>query len=306
MSDNGDTQGGRIRALFENIEADVSIIAPFIKVDALQLLLQALPVGAYLTCITRWLPREVAAGVSDPEILDVLEERGNFSLFLVERLHAKIYIAGNRCLAGSPNVTLAGMGEGGGAKNIEILVETKIDDPSIVATLREIEQEKRPATKAMVQTVLRLANSLSASKAVNLDAPWFPSSRQAKQAYRFYTQPSDEDEYVGSADRILLADLARANLQPGLKEEEFRAAIRSLLETIPIAEIILNTTEDKIFTHADTHHHFEELEELAGGHFSANDLWLAFVEWMAYFFPDKVMAQEITQIALRRAQILKL
>ena len=76
-------------------------------------LLDVIPTATHLHCVTRWLPQEVAAGVSDPEILDMLEERGNFTLSLVDRLHAKLYIAGERCLAGSANVTLAGLGEGG-------------------------------------------------------------------------------------------------------------------------------------------------------------------------------------------------
>ena len=34
-------------------------------------------------------------------------------------------------------------------------------------------------------------------------------------------------------------------------------------------------------------------------------MWSAFVKWMAYFHSDKVMEQEITEIALRRAQVLR-
>ena len=34
-------------------------------------------------------------------------------------------------------------------------------------------------------------------------------------------------------------------------------------------------------------------------------MWSAFVKWMAYFLSDKVMEQEITEIALRRAQVLR-
>jgi len=43
------------------------------------------------------------------------------------------------------------------------------------------------------------------------------------------------------------------------------------------------------------------LELLATDDFSTNDLWLAFVNWMAYFFPDQVMKQQIAEVALRRA-----
>ena len=46
----GDTQGTRIRVLFENAEGGVAIIAPFIKVDALRSLLGIIPVSSHL----RW------------------------------------------------------------------------------------------------------------------------------------------------------------------------------------------------------------------------------------------------------------
>ena len=298
---DGDTQGARIRALFENAGGEIAVIAPFIKVDALRSLLQVIPVGPHLRCVSRWLPREIAAGVSDPEILDLLETRGNFSLSLVDRLHAKLYIAGDRCLAGSANVTLAGLGEGGDGSNIEVLVETTIDESGIAATLEAISRAERPATRIMAQMARRLADSLASSTAstVARNAPWFPGSRRPEHAYRIYAQPPSG--FVGAADHVLLVDLASSNLPPGLEEREFQAAIRSLLAAIPLAEALLAASEDTTLTRADAN---SWLETIAGEDFSTNDLWIAFVNWMAYFFSDRVMKQEIAEIALRRARLL--
>ncbi|MDE2982704.1 MAG: phospholipase D family protein [Gemmatimonadota bacterium] len=295
------TQGARIRALFENADDEVTVIAPFIKVDALRSLMEVIPAEAHLRCVSRWLPREIAAGVSDPEILDLLKTRGNFSLSLVDRLHAKLYIAGDRCLAGSANVTLAGLGESGEGSNIEVLVETTIDEPGIAATLEAIAQDERAATSSMARAARRLAESLSASKTLPgaLTAHWFPGSRRPEQAYGFYTQPPSG--YLGVADQILLDDLARSNLPPGLNEGEFRDAIRSLLMAIPLAEDLLTASEDTTLTRSDA---TSWLEAISGDDFSPNDLWIAFVNWMAHFFSDLVMKQEIAEIALRRARLL--
>ena len=295
------TQGARIRALFEKAEDEVAVIAPFIKVDALRSLIEVIPAQAHLRCVSRWLPREIAAGVSDPEILDLLETRGNFSLSLVDRLHAKLYIAGDRCLAGSANVTLAGLGERGDDSNIEVLVATTIDEPGIAATLEAIAQAECPATRNMAQTVRHLADSLadSSKSTVAPDAAWFPRSRRPEQAYRFYAQPSRG--FVRTADRILLADLASSDLPPGLAEDDFREGIRSLLASMPPAETILEAAEDTTLTRADAS---AWLEMISGADFSPNDLWIAFVNWMAYFFSDHVMKQEIAEIALRRARLL--
>lgn len=115
------------------------------------------------------------------------------------------------------------------------------------------------------------------------------------------TFPDAEALSLGAADHVLLADLASSNLPPGLEEDEFRDAIRSLLAAIPLAEILLEASEDTVLARADAS---SALEAIAGDDFSTNDLWLAFVNWMAYFFPDRVMKQEIAEIALRRARLL--
>ena len=297
----GATQGARIRALFEKADDEVAVIAPFIKVDALRSLMEVIPAEAHLRCVSRWLPREVAAGVSDPEILDLLQARGNFSLSLVDRLHAKLYIAGDRCLAGSANVTLAGLGEGRDTTNIEVLVETATDEPGIAATLEAIAEDERAATSSMARAVRRLAESLSSATTLagTLIAQWFPGSRRPERAYGFYAQPPSG--FLGGADQVLLDDVARANLPPGLDKGEFRDAIRSLLMPIPLAEDLLAASEDTTLTRADA---ASWLEAISGDDFSPNDLWIAFVNWMVHFFSDRVMKQEIAEIALRRAQVL--
>ena len=288
------TQGSRIRLLLESAAGRVAIVAPYVKVGAFRSLLDVIPSGVHVWCVTRWLPREVAAGVSDPEILDLLEERGGFRLSLVDRLHAKLYIAGNRCLAGSSNVTLAGLGEGADDNNIEVLVETTADDPAVVATLEAISEVERTATRRMAQAARRLADSLSApaTELVDHDARWFPGSRRPEYAYHFYARPPSG--YLVTADQILMADVASSNLQPGLGEDEFRVAIRSLLALIPIAMTLLGSPDDMTLTRADAQHY---LTRVTSGRFSVNDLWIAFVNWMAYFFPDRVIKQEIAEVA---------
>ena len=301
MSDSDYTQGSRIRVLLGRAVRNVAVIAPFVKVNALRSLLDAIRKDVHVRCVTRWLPRDVAAGVSDPEIMDALEERGNFSLSLVDRLHAKLYVSDDRCLVGSSNVTFAGMGERTDDSNIEVLVETAADDPAIVATLHEIMQAERPATRSIAMAARRLADSLPAEARTSADAgaTWFPRSRHPEYAFHFHSQPPSG--YVRASDKDLLADLARSNLHPGLSEEEFSSAVRSLLAAIPIADIILSSEEDMTFTRADAQSY---LEGITGDEFSAGDLWNAFVNWMACFFPESVIKQEISEIALRRAQIL--
>ena len=114
----------------------------------------------------------------------MLEERGNFTLFLVDTLRAKLYIAGDRCLAGSANVTLAALGKGNASRNIEVLVETNTTNPAIVSTLDEITKAQRPATQAMAQVARRLANNLSdqVETSIGHEYGWFPASVVGRSA----------------------------------------------------------------------------------------------------------------------------
>ena len=301
ISERASTQGRRIRLLFERVEDDVAIIAPFIKMDALRSLLDVIPVSSHLRCVTRWIPREVAQGISDIQVFDALAERGNATVSLVDNLHAKMYIAGTRCLVGSANLTLAGLGERGEHSNIEVLVETDTQDLGIVSTLDQIALVERIATREIAESARLLAESLSGMVTLKNQRtlPWFPGSRTPEQAFRVYSIP--QKGFVSMAERILRRDVALSDIQPGLDDSQFRDAIRELLYTIPIAQKFLDSGDDTFLTVADA---YPGLQAMIGDQFSAEDLWQSFVQWMAWFFPEKVMIQERTELTLRRAQVV--
>ena len=298
MSD--DTQGDRIRTLFSDTQGDVTIIAPFIKVGALESLLEVIPHGRRIRCVTRWSPREVAAGVSDPEILGLLEERGNFVLTLVDNLHAKLYIAGDNCLAGSSNVTLAGFGEKGEG-NIEVLVATTIRDSGVASTLEDIDRAERPATSELAEYVRTLAQSLPNSTTELEDTkPWIPHSRQPQQAFRFYSRPPTG--YILRTDQLVLSDIARSNIPPGLSEQDFHTKICDLLMNIPLIQEFVSSPKDGLLTFGDAR---SDLERSVVDDLTPNDLWKALTSWTVHFFSDRVVEQLVSEIALRRARLLQ-
>lgn len=262
-------------------------------------LLEVLDSDAHVRCVTRWLPEEVASGVSDLAVFDLLEARSNSSLMLVDRLHAKIYIRGRLCLAGSANVTSAALGTSD-QSNIEVLIESTLDDPGIVSVLAQIRARERPATRITVETIRALAADYVKDPADNAGAEiWFPRSRRPEDAFRVYSDVPTE--YLSSAQANLVSDIARANLPAGLDASEFADEIRARLQMIPLAQALLNSDHDAMVSRADAH---VQLGALSSGRYSASDLWLAFVRWMCHFFPEKVMMQEVSELALRRAQVL--
>lgn len=312
MNNFSETQSERIQSILAEAINSVYIIAPYIKVEALRLLLNSINPQVHVHCTTRWLSSEVAAGVSDPNIIYLLEKRGNFSLTLVDNLHAKIYISDEKCLAGSVNVTFKGLGETDN-KNIEILVETTINEPSITQVLSEIESSERSATKELAESIINLAKSIPVTKNISdesqfiLEAEsrnfWFPRSNKPDLAYQFYSKIKDITPSK-IADQVLIMDIATANISPGLSRDEFYNFIRSKLATIPIAKTILDSRVD-ITLSFDSVYSF--LEVIVNSYFpdhDTRDLWRAFVSWMSHFYSDDVIEQYVSEIALRRAQLL--
>lgn len=300
------TQGNLIRDLLKSAEHKVSIIAPFIKTDALNSLLEVVHPRIELRCVTRWLPREVAMGVSDLEVMNLLDKRG-FTLSLVDKLHAKLYIADDRCLVGSSNVTLSGLSESGDQSNIEILVESTVDDPSVSRTLEVISQAEYQATEQIAARIRLLSRVLSEAESMETEEVWFPASRRPDSAYQMYTNPPADIELTTDTNLILLKDIAASNIRPGLNEDDFREEVRTLLENIPLSKAILGSTLDVTLSASENEvdEYLGDLKATQRRDLSKQDLWLAFVEWMVYYFPDKVIKQPISVIGIRRAQRLE-
>lgn len=294
------SHGERIRKLFSTAQSSVAIITPFIKVNALHSLLDVVSPDIHIRCVTRWLPEEVASGVSDPAIIYDLQERGNYNLTLVDHLHAKVYIADDRCLAGSANTTNRGLGDFEDS-NIEVLLESTTDAPDVIGVLSEIAKVEKLASIGLAEKIMTLATSLPQPEQEYVTTEfWFPRSNKPENAFSFYSR--SPSTHLSEVDRILIYDLERANVPPDLSEQEFRFEIRSLLSEIPLADALLDVTTDITLTRADVH---PQLSLLTTEEYSVNDLWRSFVNWMVYFFPDKVMRQEISEIALRRARLIK-
>ena len=79
----------------------VVIAAPYIISPTIRRLLDAIPdTVSECTCITRWLPEDIASGVCDLEILDDLAQARGGRLLVHPHLHAKYYSNGAQSLVG--------------------------------------------------------------------------------------------------------------------------------------------------------------------------------------------------------------
>ena len=99
--------------------SELVLAAPYIKEGTLSDLLSMAGAATSLTCVTRWLPGDIAMGISDVSVRQLILERGG-DFRLHPNLHAKYYRCDGHVLIGSANLTEPGVGLGANP-NFEIL-----------------------------------------------------------------------------------------------------------------------------------------------------------------------------------------
>lgn len=263
----------------------IVIIAPFITQSGLKPLLQVLPSDCDITIYTRWRAQEVALGVSDPGILDLIDARGR--IFLCPILHAKVYLRpGVGALVGSANVTVPGMGwEGEGS--LEALVEVAADHPMIVSLLAFLENHSFPATQELALQIRSQAKSLDKVPPVPADSlpkairePWLPTYDVPNVLWHVYQGEWDPD--VMKLARPVLEALAPP---PGLTEAQFKAYVADLLlQGFPgqVANRLKGLSSYQAITQ------LEKIAQEAGLTLDhPESAWNRLIAWLTYFLPNR-------------------
>ncbi|MCY4258023.1 MAG: hypothetical protein OXE04_07045 [bacterium] len=104
-----DAPGEAIIDVASRADSRLYLIAPFITVRALSRVLEKVQPTVKTTVITRWHLMELLTGVNNVEIWPILSQRDD-RLILQPRLHAKIALSDFEGIAGSANITEAGLG----------------------------------------------------------------------------------------------------------------------------------------------------------------------------------------------------
>ena len=236
----------KLEELYAGAKTRAVIIAPFIKLPLFEAVVSAIPRSVEdVVCVTRWSATEVAAGVSDPEVLEAAENDGRVTVRLCHSLHAKIYIADDRALVGSANLTRKAVGKST-ESNIEILVQEPADHPEVSEAAHSALSESVLATKDAALAVRMLANQMAGcgvglmpvgALGAGLSMNWYPRTRRPKILFRVYR--GDVKGIIGDSRQDALVDLAFLDIAPGLSEEIFSKAICNRLYAFrEIAELL--------------------------------------------------------------------
>lgn len=238
--------GTRLLTSFSLARNSARIAAPFVKAHTLERVLEAIPDAVPVTCITRWRPEDIASGVCDLEIFNLLKERGNAVLFVQPHLHAKFFAADDLCLIGSANLTHSALGWRS-PSNKELLVELDANQHKLNQWWDGLLAISIAATREMTDALARHAHALKSSGAP-LDHPefvppnsapdviWAPECPRWSGLWEAYI--GDDEKMPASTMRSAQADLLQLCLPPGLDEADFKAALAAVIRGTDIFQRI--------------------------------------------------------------------
>ena len=284
--------GERLKVFLQQAKHRVVLCAPFIKAKVLETILSVVASEVPVRIITRWRVAEVAAGISDLEVLQIANQRLNTELRLLDDLHAKLYMADDLCLVGSANLTATALGWSK-RSNIELLVSAAPTDTDVARLLKRLDASE-PATEEVRLEIQERAATLATTPLdegleVKGDADarrqsWLPRCAAPDRLFEMY-QNSATTAVVEGTREDGLADLHDLLIRKGLGQQEFNNAVRETLILMPAFARITREVP-QVITDAKGVSFVEDARpDLTGN--DAHVQWRIIRDWIQAFFDDE-------------------
>jgi phospholipase D-like protein len=281
---------------------DACLIAPFVKTEVIERIFAALSEDVRVNVITRWIPAEIAAGVNDLEVFDVVSARSGAKLFLNGMLHAKLYRFDRTYRLGSANLTGKALGWRA-PSNIEILrpadgrdddlrrLEETLLSSSMLADARYREEVRR-------QVDLLVQSGFDprplAAEIGGLPASWLPTCPSPEKLWDVYSDPENaRRRMVESAFDAAGADIACLQVGDGLSEIQFYRVMSGALNQMPLVRLIEREAETGLNAEKAA-----ALIAAAGGAapYATTEMWEILAAWLQYYFPDRYRMEPMGEV----------
>lgn len=300
--------GNQLLSLLSSAKGSVRIAAPFVKIHALERVLLAIPDGVDVTCIARMRPEDVASGVCDLEVFDILHARKGATLFVHAHLHAKFFAADTLCLVGSANLSQTALGWRN-PSNVELLIELSTTEHGLEEWWAHLLGQSSQATDGMRDAIGEEAAKIAKSgeaiprseieQDTNKSTPiWVPECPRWTGLWEVYS--GDEEQLPSSALKSARSDLTALSIPLGLSEPSFLRAIRTS------------------FKHTAIFHRLDELakrglSDLSGGKLlieecgiepgAAERRWQILKNWLGGLYPDEFRIESNQEILMKGKSI---
>ena len=211
-------------------------------------------------------------------------------MFLLNDLHAKLFVADQRCLVGSANLTGSALGWSE-FSNVELLVSVPVENEDVAVLLQQLEAAE-PATFATRSEVEREAAALevgcwidgSPVTAQDRSGAWLPRCAAPDRLFDIYDDP-DTVRVAEETREDGLADLRDLRISPGLSRERFVEAVSGALRRVPSITRILEEVPGVVRDSRGV-----ELVASPAPGASRDDAalqWRVVRDWIAVFFADE-------------------
>ena len=219
----------------------VVLVAPFITSRGLDAVLGAARQSTRLRVFTRWRASEIAAGVSDPKILEAIHARGG-ELSLVDTLHAKVFLFDAKvAFVGSANLTERGLGVAA-KSNLEAMAVLEPPPNSLHLFVEKLQRYSTRATVEEMERMLRAAEEFPkplphVDRRVELLHPQstlFPSLRTPERLPDLYMDLGSA--LTASEREQAISDLLELDLPDGLTGAELDSAIAKRLRSSDLVQ----------------------------------------------------------------------
>lgn len=288
--------GEELLELCEQATNEVVIVAPFIKCAAIERLLGAIPLGTeIINCVTRWRPEEIAAGVSDIEVFDILQKRSAARLFIHPVLHAKYFRVDDKCLFGSCNLTGHALGWVTPA-NLELMFGASANDQRLREFERILFALSFEASERLKCEIAKAADIIAArdgarienfestyTVAVISEDQWLPLCTRPDNLFEIYAEEGI-DRIVSWTLEAGRRDLRHLRIPEGLARGTFYKFVAATTQQTPLVQRIYEASSEAITPEAGA----TLVREFVAGRsceYSFEQHWNTIKAWLLYFLP---------------------
>ena len=274
---------------------EIVLVSPFIKYEALEKIFEAIPEQVNIKCVTRWYPEEIAAGVSDLEVFDLMAKRPKACLLLHPFLHAKYFRADHKCILGSANLTKRALGWSS-PTNLELMIELSFD----VLELKLFEQELLAyafqASEALRQQIENQAvrikqenNFIFCHASVDNGSndvahDWLPLCPAPGNIYQIYAQ-KNLDQILNSTLEAGKKDLSIIAAPLGFDQTAFDKYIAAVLQQMPLIQRIYCMTKNHPLTPEAGKALILSFIDQKSIIYKPEQHWDILRKWLLYFLP---------------------
>jgi hypothetical protein len=278
------------------------LVAPFVKANALARILECICPQPAVTVIARWLPLDIAQGVCDIEIFDLLAARPKSRLLVHPLLHAKMFRFDNEVFFGSANITDRALGWRI-PSNIELVLSPTELTEEFVAFESEMLSSAIPVDSDYRNALMRQVEKARAGLTEAAPTPvgesaaapitWLPSCNAPRLLWTVYSDPeSARRRMVENAFCEALSDLSWLGIAQGFSLTQFNLHVAAMLRSVPLVQGIDLASKGGLNT-ADAVAMIGKIDNLPH---SAEETWEVLQAWLEHFFPNRYLREVASTI----------